>query len=399
MACIRKRRNRWTLDYRDQHGRRRLEVVHPNTRKAAEQMLVQRLAEIGRGEYRPPREEKTFAELASAYESGHIATNIRESTAKDYRTNIRLHLAPYFGRTKLCAITPDAIERWRTWMRNREVRSRTINKSHTLLSAMLRFAIRYRWASDNAAAALPKLRIAPTQNPDAPEEGNMLRPEEVRSLLEHADERWRLAIKFAVSTGLRQGEQLGLQWGDIDWKSKQVHVRRQFSKGRFADVKTRQSRRRVGLSDELLSDLTRWRLACPKGEHELVFPADDGGPLNHGILLRSGFYPALRRAKLRHVRWHDLRHTFASLLIAADVHPKRIQALMGHSTIRITLDVYGHLMRDLDDGAAEKLSDLLGSKTVASGAAPSQEQSISACRKMEAGVGIEPAYTDLQSAA
>jgi integrase len=70
-----------------------------------------------------------------------------------------------------------------------------------------------------------------------------------------------------------------------------------------------------------------------------VFPHDKGGPLNHGILLRSGFHPALRRAKLRHIRFHDLRHTFASLLIHANVHPKRIQTLMGHSTIRITMDV------------------------------------------------------------
>jgi integrase len=90
-------------------------------------------------------------------------------------------------------------------------------------------------------------------------------------------------------------------------------------------------------------------------------------PLNHGILLRSGFHPALRRAKLRHIRFHDLRHTFASLLIHANVHPKRIQALMGHSTIRITMDVYGHLMHDADNEAAAKIGVLIssGSKTVA----------------------------------
>ena len=123
----------------------------------------------------------------------------------------------------------------------------------------------------------------------------------------------------------------------------------------------------IGLSDELLSELKAWRLRCPKGEDDLVFLHDNGQPLNHGILLRSGFYPALRRAKLRHIRFHDLRHTFASLLITANVHPKSIQALMGHSTIRITMDVSGHLMHDADNAATEKLAApvLGGSKTVA----------------------------------
>ncbi len=92
-------------------------------------------------------------------------------------------------------------------------------------------------------------------------------------------------------------------------------------------------------SEGLITALKQWKLRCPKGDHDLVFPHDKGGPLNHGILLRSGFHPALRRAKLRHIRFHDLRHTFASLLIHANVHPKRIQTLMGHSTIRITMDV------------------------------------------------------------
>ena len=108
---------------------------------------------------------------------------------------------------------------------------------------------------------------------------------------------------------------------------------------------------------------------------------------------------ALRRAKLRHIRFHDLRHTFASLLIAANVHPKRIQALMGHSTIRITLDTYGHLMRDHDDGATEKLAALIsGNKVVTTDESPSQKGRKS-LKEMEAGVGIEPAYTALQAAA
>jgi len=188
-------------------------------------------------------------------------------------------------------------------------------------------------------------------------------------------------------------------------------VRRQFSKGRFADLKTRHSRRLVPLSEDLAAEIKRWKLRCPKPaptteseadtERELVFPHGDGRPLNHGLLLRNGFRPAMRRAKLRQIRFHDLRHTFASLLIRQNVHPKRIQALMGHSTIRITMDTYGHLMKDHDDGAAEKIAALIA------GEAPTGHQMVTASdggsskslKELEAGVGIEPAYTALQAAA
>jgi integrase len=241
-----------------------------------------------------------------------------------------------------------------------------------------------------------------------PVDESILTPSDIRVLLEHADARWRPLLYTAVFTGLRQGELLGLKWGDIDWQSRRIHVARQFSKGRFTDLKTKHSRRRVDMADELVWVLKAWKLACPKrsgddtemADGDLVFPHTDGTPLNHGLLLRNGFYPALRRAKLRRVRFHDLRHTFASLLIAANIHPKRIQALMGHSTIRVTMDVYGHLMDDADNEAANKITALVQSgnqmvttTTVLRGDASQVSE------KLEAGVGIEPAYTALQAAA
>jgi hypothetical protein len=111
-----------------------------------------------------------------------------------------------------------------------------------------------------------------------------------------------------------------------------------------------------------------WRLQCPPGAHDLVFPNGAGSPENQGNLLNRGFYPALRRAGLRKIRFHDLRHTYASLLIANGEHPKRIQALMGHSSINVTMDVYGHLMPQGGDEVADRLGALVfrgsGSKTV-----------------------------------
>jgi len=388
MACISKRRGKWVLDFYDHQGKRRVQTVD-GTRKDAERLLAKRIQEIGRGDYQAEREQMLFQELAQAYTVGHIAVNIRENTRRDYERNIRLYLLPYFSGVKVRSITPEMVEAFRTRSLENGVGRRTVNKCHTLLSAILRYAMRYRWISFNAAAEVRKLRDERQHQGDSLAE-NILTPLEVKKLLESTDDRWRVIILMALSTGMRQGELLGLKWGDIDWTAKQVHVRQQYTCGRLCELKTKSSRRSIGLSNELTLELKKWKLRCPKGEHDLVFPSGAGNHENHGNLLRRGFYPALRRAGLRKITFHSLRHSFASFLIAKNVHPKRIQALMGHSSIKITMDVYGHLMKDSDNEAANSIVDFIfGNKTVTTGLADAVGAS-QVIEKMVARDGIEP---------
>jgi len=378
MACVTKRRGKWVLDYRDQHGKRHWETTNGN-RKQAEQLLAQRLQQIGRYEYQSRSEQKTFDELVDAYLAGHVRVNVRVSTAKSYEGDLNRHILPYFKGRKIREITPDDIDSFKSHLLEKEIKRkrkneivinkgvgrRTVNKCLTLLSMMFRYALRYRWMSYNPAAEVKKLRD-PTIKHDLIYE-NILTPDEINCLLDKADDRWKLIIKAAIYSGMREGELLGLQWGDIDWNTKEIYVRRTFSDGRFSEPKTRSSRRRIRIDETLVQKLKRWKLKCPKGELELVFPNGAGNPENHGNLLNRGFYPALRRAGLRKIRFHDLRHTYASLLIANDEKPKRIQTLLGHSSIKITLDIYGHLFPNSFDGVAERLHDLImsGSKMVA----------------------------------
>jgi len=366
MACVTKRRGKWVLDYRDQHGRRHWETVTGN-RHDADQLLSQRLREVGRGEYEARRDQMTFREVSDAYTAGHIAVNIRESTRQDYERNLRLYLLPAFDVVKVRVITPEMIEAFRNRLLKQGIGRRTINKCHTLLSAIFRYALRYRWITANPAAEVRKLR-AESGSHERPELDNILTPAEAALMLDAADDRYRVLLLMALSTGMRQGELLGLQWGDIEWAAKQVWVRRQYTRGRFSELKTRYSRRKIGLGDDLIRELKAWKLRCPKGEHDLAFPNGAGNPENHGNLLNRGFYPTLRRAGLRRIRFHDLRHTYASFLIAQNVHPKRIQALLGHSSIKVTMDTYGHLMNDADNEAAEKVAGLVfGTKSAPSG--------------------------------
>jgi integrase len=189
-------------------------------------------------------------------------------------------------------------------------------------------------------------------------------PAEIQAILEASEGRWRLLILAALLTGMRQGELLGLKWGDVDWKARQVHVRRSYTCGRFQEPKTRTSRRRVDVPQVLIAELRQWRLATRySDEDDLVFANSAGLPEDHSNLLKRGFYPALRRAGVRRVRLHDLRHCYASFLIASNESPTRIQALMGHSSIMVTFDTYRHLFPNVQDGLAERLASTVLGKT------------------------------------
>jgi integrase len=164
---------------------------------------------------------------------------------------------------------------------------------------------------------------------------------------------------FAAFTGARQAEGTGLQWGDIDWNRRTAEIRRTWRRGAFYEPKTKASRRTVELPDELVAELKRWRLRSPKGEHDLVFPGASGSPMWSSDLLRVGLHPALRRAGLRQVRFHDLRHSFASNLLAAGIDVVTVSKALGHANVHITLTTYAHAIPKLRHGAGDALARLM----------------------------------------
>ncbi len=138
MACVRKRRGKWVIDYRDQLGRRHVETV-PGNRKDADELLAERVKEIGL-ELIPQDRKKIFDELVEAYRKAHVEVNVRHSTRKDYETLIDLHLLPHFRGIKVRAIAPQTVEAWRNNLLAIGVGRRTVNKAHIQLGAMLRYA-------------------------------------------------------------------------------------------------------------------------------------------------------------------------------------------------------------------------------------------------------------------
>jgi integrase len=130
-------------------------------------------------------------------------------------------------------------------------------------------------------------------------------------------------------------------------------------RGAFYEPKTKASRRTVELPDEVVSVLKRWRLRCPKGEHDLVCPNAKGQPMQSSDLLRTGLHPALRRAGIRQVRFHDLRHSFASNLLAGGVDVVTVSKALGHANVHITLLTYAHAIPKERQRAGDALARLL----------------------------------------
>jgi integrase len=201
----------------------------------------------------------------------------------------------------------------------------------------------------------------------------VLNPEEVRMLLDAcADEQLKTIIFTAVGTGMRVGELPGLRWSDLDLPAGAAYVARaaQYLPGSgvtFRTPKTARSRRNVALSPDtvrVLREHRAWqaerRLASGSGyeDSDLVFAVGDGRPLSPNNVSQA-FLRLEKRLGIEPVRFHDLRHTAATLMLKAGIHPKIVSERLGHSTINITLDTYSHVLPDMQREAAATLDRIL----------------------------------------
>jgi integrase len=207
------------------------------------------------------------------------------------------------------------------------------------------------------------------------EEMRPLSADEARRLLDAANgDRLEALYVLTVHTGMRRGNLLGLRWSDVDLEGGTVSVRRTLTRtdnGKgvaLGDPKTKRSRRTVrltrGSAEALRRHLERQlRQIEEVGDHYrdegLVFATEAGTPINPSNLRQRSFAPLLKRAGLPHIRFHDLRHTCATLLLSRNVHPKYVQELLGHTSVAITLDTYSHTVPGMGDQTAAAMEDAL----------------------------------------
>ena len=359
MACITTKRGRLVIDFYDQNGKRRLKTLPKGiTKTDARKMLAHVEREVENETYRSKLHTPIFIEVANAW-FVFKKPDVRENVFVNYETHIRLHLNPFFENMLITKINFDSIEKYIRHARAKGTSNPTLRKILVNLGQILKYAVRKKYIASNPIIDIEK----PKMRSNAGKKIEFLQPHEIRTLLENASEgEYRMLLLMAVMTGMRQGELLGLQWGDIDWINNQVNVRRTFNHARFYEPKTKTSYRKIDLAPIVISELKKWKLQCLPNKLELVFPNEEGNPICGENLVKRHFKPALRRSGIREIRFHDLRHTYASLLIDQGEHPKYIQEQMGHSSINITMDVYGHLMKAVNSEATRKLQQAIFEK-------------------------------------
>ncbi len=322
------------------------------TKREAEQSLTETMRDLNRGQY-VELKEIGFADFAHIWLENYAEGRVRPSTFKSYRDSLRLHLVPFFGSRKLISIrTQDVDEYVASKRRSGRYAPASIAKHLIVLKMLFKRAIIWDYAAVNPAEYVKPPRAIK-------KEVEVLSPLEIQAFLDGASTRYRPFFTTAVLTGLRLGELLGLKWSDINFRTSQIHVRRAYVMEQFTEPKTRAGIRAVVMAPTLVGTLKRHRLKSPPGDLDLVFATEEEKPLNGSNLRQREFHAALRRAKLHRIRFHDLRHTYASLLIAAGENLKFIQNQLGHSSIQVTIDRYGHLIPAIQHGAGERLESLV----------------------------------------
>jgi len=295
-----------------------------------------------------------------------VEGTVRESTHQRYGYAVGPHVKPALGSIKLKDLNPPQV-RW--FYRDRldaGLAPASVHKLHVVLHKALKAAVADGLIPRNVAAGLrlPKL---------SREEIDPLSGEESRRLLETArGERLEALYVLALNTGMRQGELLALKWDDVDLEGGVLRVRRTLTKvGKVyttREPKTKNSRRVIRLTGAAIEAL-RGHLSRQLEEIErmgslykpgsLVFATEVGTIINPSNLRNRSLKPLLKISGLRSVRFHDLRHTCATLLLSKNVNPKIVSEMLGHASVSITLDVYSHLMPDMQEKAAQALEDIL----------------------------------------
>ncbi len=340
-------------------------TLYGKTREEVRDKMAKALAERADGLVFDD-ENATVGEYLDSWLKGSVRGSVRQSTLDRYEIAVRVHIKPALGRLKLRKLTPAHLAGFYQDRLAAGFAPASVNKLHVTLHKALDQALKWRMVPRNVAEMVNGPRPAPP-------EMRTLSAAETRRLLEAArGDRLEALYVLAVHTGMRQGELLALKWQDIDLENATVSVRRTITMSEgcihLGESKTKKSRRTIRLTEAavlaLREHLSRQmeeieRLGDLYEDNGLVFTSGVGTVINPTNLRRRSFASLLRRAGLNRIRFHDLRHTCATLLLGRNVHPKYVQELLGHANIAITLDTYSHVIPGMGDHAARAMEDTL----------------------------------------
>ncbi len=372
MACIRKRRQKWVVDYRDSAGARRW--VTCQTRREAEAVLASKLQES-----RQPTRPAVDADITIAQYADHwltiIAGSIKPRTMESYRATLRRYVLPVFGSVKVRQLQKGRVKLFLSGQLRVGFAKNTTRIMHATLRAMLNAAV-----DDGVILANPADRLGRQLRLTL---SKATRQEQIKAFNRHQldafltvtstqEPRWYPVFLLLARSGLRLGEALALQWEDVHFAERELRVERAIFNGVLSTPKSGHGRT-VDMSKQLTETLRRLQATqksekLRRGLPELspwVLASTAGTPLDHANVNKA-FKRLLKAAGLQlHFTPHGLRHTYASLLLQHGASPAYVQRQLGHASIQLTVDTYGKWLPMGNKAAVDGLDIPSGSKVVA----------------------------------
>jgi len=355
----------WIVDY-SVNGSRHIETF--TRKKDADAREAQVTVDVGKGVHIAANKSITVAEAAEKWISD-AKDRLEAATVESYQQHIDQHILPYLGQVKLSVLTVpivrDFMDKLRAGKRSVAMIKRVVGD----LGSILADAQERGLVAQNVVRSLShrkKQREADRRQKRKLKVGTDIpSPEEIRAIVTHLRGRWRPLLLTATFTGLRASELRGLYWSDVDFKKTEIHVRQRADKfNTIGKPKSASGQRTVPMPPILVNTLREWKLVCPKSEQGLVFPTGEGHVEYHSNIVVRGLAPAqvaagivAKDGKAKYTGLHALRHFYASWCInrkedgGLGLPLKVVQHRLGHSSIQMTSDVYGHLFPSGDDGA------------------------------------------------
>ncbi|MED0680652.1 tyrosine-type recombinase/integrase [Aneurinibacillus thermoaerophilus] len=366
---VRKRGNKWSfvIDIgRDEStGKRRQKRFSGfNTKKEAEKALAQKINELHTGQFVDATKE-TVGEYLSVWLEDKKA-QVRPGTWKSYRWLVN-RMVEHIGKVKLADLKPQHLQKMYNQLQKgeRPLSARSVLHAHLVIQEALDRAMKWGMIHRNVAEAV-----------DAPRpkkvEMSVWNAEQIRQFLEVAKEdRHYIAFLLAITTGMRKGEILGLRWKDIDLERGTLSVRQTFTRAEkghdFQEPKSSSGLRSIALPPGTIEALRAHKIQQSKEKLKagslyqdvgMVVATSIGTPVLSRNLDRTWFR-LMKKAGVPRIRFHDLRHTHATLMLKQGVHPKIVSERLGHSNIGITLDTYSHVLPGLQEAAAKQFDESL----------------------------------------
>jgi integrase len=358
----------WVVNYTDGTGKRRLKSF--DRKRDAEAYHARVAVDVGAGVHTAERRSVTVAAAGKLWIESAQAARLERSTLEQYQRHLDLHIAPFIGTVRLAQLTVPAAREFEDRLRT-DRSPAMVRKVLTSLGSILTDAQERGLVAQNVVHSLRTRRLrGKERHADRRQKGKLKvgvdipTPDEMRAIIAHLEGRWRPMLLTAIFTGLRASELRGLRWADIDLKRGELHVRQRADRWRvIGRPKSEAGERVVPLPPMVVNTLREWKLVCPKGGQDLAFPNGAGRVEDHNNIMERGWTPAqvaagvIKQGGAKYGGLHAMRHFYASWCInrrvdgGLELPLKLVQARLGHASIQMTADRYGHLFPRGDDGA------------------------------------------------